>query len=159
MRKLLFGLVFALFFVVPFSARAGFIVEGSLGKGLSVRPEVRAQPVNLMVAPGLTFVSMLRLQLGLVADLPDVEMSKFDLGVRPMLTVSPPLLPLYGRAVFAMNNLLNKESRTIAYGAALGFSLSLAGIGVFAEAGLLPRRYMERMQWVIEGRAGASIGF
>ena len=109
-----------------------------------------------MVAPGISFV-VVRLQLGLVADLPDVEQSKFDIGLRPMLTISPPILPLYGRIVFAVNNLLNDT--TVAYGAALGLSFGLAGVGVFAEAGLLPRSVNDTMTWVLEGRLGLSLGF
>lgn len=163
MRKLLFGLVLAVTMGAPLSARAGFIVEGSVGKGVSVKPEVNAQETSIMVAPGLTVLSMLRLQLGLLAELPDVQASNFDLELRPMITISPPILPLYGRVVFAFTDLLHSSERTFAYGAALGFSLSLAGIGVFAEAGLLPRNVEvagdDKLYWVVEGRAGVSLAF
>jgi hypothetical protein len=157
MRKLLFGLVLAVSLGAASSARAGFIVEGSLGKGASVSPEVEAQPLNVMLAPGVTIFSLLRLQVGLVANMPDVENSKFDIGVRPMITLSPPLFPLYGRAIFAWDNLIHDSE--IAYGGALGFSIELAGIGVFAEAGFLPRKISDKTWWIIEGRAGVSLGF
>ena len=142
---------------MPASASA-MGLELSVGKGTAVSPETKAQPTNLMVAPGIQIV-IVRLSLGLVADLPDVEDSDFDLGVRPMLTIAPPLLPLYGRLVFAVNNLLDSDRRTVAYGAALGLSFGIAGVGVFAEAGLLPRSLNSQTIWVLEGRIGLSLGF
>jgi hypothetical protein len=155
MRKILVASAFLLCLAGPLSAHA-MGVEVSLGKGAEVSPDQKAQPVNLMVAPGISFV-VLRLQLGLVADLPDVKESKFDLGLRPMLTISPPILPLYARVVFAINNLINDT--TVAYGGALGLSFGLAGVGIFVEAGVLPRSINDRLSWVLEGRAGISLGF
>jgi hypothetical protein len=157
MRKLLIASSLALCLAAPASARA-MGVELSLGKGLSVSPETQAQPLNLMVAPGISFV-VVRLQLGFVADMPDVENSKFDIGFRPMVTISPPILPLYGRLIFAVNNLIESEKRTIAYGGALGLSFGLGGIGVFAEGAVLPRTKNDVTSWVLEGRAGISLGF
>lgn len=159
MRKIFFAVVIAGMLAAP-AARAGIIIEGSLGKGASVKPEVHAQPLNVMVAPGVSFLaSMLRLQLGIVGDVPDVKASKFDLGLRPMFTVSPPILPLYGRLILAFTNLFHEELRTVAYGAALGLGFSIGPVGVFAEAGLLPRSLNDTMIWVLEGRAGVSLGF
>jgi hypothetical protein len=157
MRKLLVAACLALCLAAPASARA-MGVELSMGKGLSVSPDTKAQPLNLMVAPGISFV-VVRLQLGLVADVPDVENSKFDIGLRPMVTISPPILPLYGRLVLAINNLIESERRTIAYGGAVGLSFGLAGVGVFAEAGVLPRSKDNVTSWVLEGRLGLSLGF
>ena len=156
MRKLLVAFGLMVFLAAPKAAQA-IGVEASVGKGVAVDP-VKAQPVNVMVAPGVSLL-WLRLQLGVAADLPDVENSEFDLGLRPMLSLHPPLLPLYGRLVFAFNNLLDEDLRTVAYGGALGFEIALAGIGVFAEAGFLPRSLNGSMLWVIEGRAGVSLGF
>jgi hypothetical protein len=138
-------------------ARAGFILEGSLAKGAMVSPDVKAEQTNIMLAPGLTVLSMLRLQVGLAGALPDVKGSKFDLQVRPMVTVSPPLLPLYGRLIFAVTNL--RDDAVLAYGGALGLSFELAGLGVFAEAAALPRSVNSQLQWVVEGRAGVGIQF
>ena len=158
MRKLLLASLFISCLAAPMAAHAGFGVEGSVGKGLVVSPDVQAEPTNLMVAPGISLL-WLRLQLGLVADLPDVEDRDFDIGLRPMLTLSPPILPLYGRLVFAFNNLMDEDLRTVAYGAVVGLSFGLAGVGVFAEAGVLPRSLNSEMLWVLEGRAGISLGF
>ncbi len=158
MRKLLVASALALSLAAaPDSARA-MGLELSMGKGAAVSPDVAAQPLSVMAAPGISFV-IVRLQLGLVADLPDVQNSKFDIGLRPMVTISPPILPLYGRLIFAVNNLIESDRRSIAYGGALGISFSLAGIGVFAEAGLLPRTQHSVTSWVVEGRAGLSLGF
>jgi hypothetical protein len=159
MRKLLLGSVVALALAVPAAARAGFIIEGSAGKGVSVSPDVEATDTNLMLAPGISVLSMLRLQLGLVAALGDAKASNFDLELRPMVTVKPPILPLYGRLILAFTDLTHSKERTVAYGGAVGLSFSLVAVGIFAEAGVLPRSINEEMWWVIEGRAGVSLGF
>ena len=157
MRKLLVALVLLSSFAAAPRAAQAIGIEASIGKGVAIDP-VEAQQVNVMVAPGVSLL-WLRLQVGLVAELPDVADSEFDLGVRPMISLHPPLLPLYGRVVFAFNNLLHDEIRTVAYGGALGLEISLAGIGIFAEAGFLPRSFRDNLIWVIEGRAGISLGF
>ena len=152
------ALVLCLLAVAP-AARAGWILEASVGKGVQVSPSpVAATQTNLMLAPGFTFLSLLRLELGLVGELPDLKDSKFDLQLRPMLVVAPPILPLYGRAIFAVTNLLEGKT-TIAYGAAAGFKLGVGPVGVFAEAGLLPRSVASKISWVVEGRVGANLSF
>jgi hypothetical protein len=156
MRKLLSALLLVFAVSLPFAANAGMGVEASLGKGWEVQPDSQQQPLNLMVAPGYSFM-IVKLQVGLVADLPDVENSKFDIGVRPMLTISPPILPLYARLILAFNTL--KEDATLAYGGAVGLGFGLAGVGIFAEAGILPRNQNDQFRWVVEGRAGVSLGF
>jgi hypothetical protein len=150
--------------VAPTSAHAGFVIEGSVGKGVMVKPDVAATQTTIMAAPGWAVLSMLRLQLGVVGALGDVKNSKFDLELRPMLTVAPPVLPVYGRLVFAAQNLLDSDRRQFAYGPVIGVSFGLLGLSVFAEAGLLPRNAklpMDRsqMQWVVEGRVGAGYSF
>lgn len=159
MRKLLLAFVIVVSLAAPSAAHA-IGVELSAGKGVAFDP-TKAQPTNLMVAPGLQLL-WVRANVGLVADLPDVEASKFDIGVRPMLSLHPPILPLYGKVVFAFNNLLNADdSFSFAYGGALGLEISFPVIGVFAEAGFLPRNPKgdQGFTWVFEGRAGVSIGF
>ena len=160
------ALVLSVLVVAP-AARAGWIIEGSLGKGATVSPSpVRQTQTNLMIAPGVTFLAdMLRLQLGVVGDLPDVKASKFDLQLRPMFVVAPPILPIYGRAIFAVANVFhNNGPKTLfAYGAAAGLKFGLGPVGVFAEAGLLPRSVevmgVSKINWVIEGRIGANVTF
>src|SRR5256885_14477229 len=97
------------------AARADLIVEGSLGKGVKLGPSpVKAEPTNIMIAPGLTFF-ILRAELGLVWDVPDIQPHKSNLELRPMLVVAPPVLPLYGRVVFAVTNLIDGP-RQVAWG-------------------------------------------
>jgi hypothetical protein len=154
-------LVLGLLAAAP-AARAGWIVEGSLGKGVSVSPKpVKATQTNIMIAPGYTLIDILRLELGVVGDLPDIEASKFDLQLRPMLVVAPPIFPLYGRAIFAIANVFhnNGPKTVIAYGAAAGLKFGLGPVGVFAEAGVLPRSIASKIDWVIEGRLGANLTF
>jgi hypothetical protein len=154
--------VLCLLAVAP-AARAGLILEGSLGKGVKVSPSpVKATMTNLMITPGVTLLDdILRLEVGLVGDLPDVSMSKFDLQVRPMVVVAPPILPIYGRAIFAVANVLHKNGTKtqFAYGAAAGLKFGLGPVGVFAEAGLLPRSIASQINWVIEGRLGVNFIF
>ncbi|MBC8134128.1 MAG: hypothetical protein H7X95_14195, partial [Deltaproteobacteria bacterium] len=101
------------FFAVLFSffgaanANAGWVIEGSVGKGGRVNAPRGWEPTNVMVAPGYQFLGILRAQLGLVGDLGDVKNSKFDLQLRPMLGIYLPIFPIYGRAIFAFQNLVN----------------------------------------------------
>ena len=151
---------------VPGAAQAGFLVEGSLGVGWQLSPDVTRTPVNVMVAPGWAFVDdIVRLQLGLVGSLGDVQNSKFDLELRPMVTVSPPLFPLYLRAILAVQNLTEHSGPlTWAYGGALGLRFGVLGAGAFIEAGVLPRNVkvvtssgtsQDEFRWFGEARAGA----
>ena len=157
------ALVLCFLALAPAAAHAGMILEGSVGKGVKVSPSpVKATQTNLMLAPGVTLLDdILRLQLGVVGDLPDLQASKFDLQFRPMLVVAPPIIPIYGRAIFAVGNVLhNNGPKTVfAYGAAAGLKFGLGPVGVFAEAGFLPRSVASKINWVIEGRAGAAFFF
>jgi hypothetical protein len=149
--------------LAPAAAHAGLILEGSVGKGVKVSPSpAKATQTNLMVTPGVTLLDdILRLEVGLVGDLPDISNSKFDLQFRPMVVVAPPILPIYGRAIFAVANVFhNNGSKTVfAYGAAAGLKIGLGPVGVFAEAGFLPRSIESKINWVIEGRLGVSLFF
>ncbi len=158
LRTSLSALVLASVVTLPTAARAGWVIEGSIGKGAIVSPSpVKATQSNIMIAPGFT-IPFLRFELGLVSELPDVKDKKFDLELRPMIVLAPPILPLYGRVIVAVTNLLN-EKTTVAYGAAAGLKLGLGPVGVFAEAGLLPRSIESKVHWVIEGRLGALLQF
>jgi len=109
-----------------------------------------------MDAPGYEFLGILRAQLGVVGALGDVKNSKFDLQLRPMLGIYPPILPLYARAIFAYENLLNKP-RHVAVGGAVGIKIGLPfiGLGVFAEGACIPRFVDSKTETVVEGRLGA----
>jgi hypothetical protein len=153
------ALVLGLLALAP-TARAGWVLEGSVGKGVKVSPSpTAATQTNIMIAPGYAIADIVRLELGLVADLPDVKASNFDFQLRPMVVLAPPILPLYGRLIFAVTNLRGPGDTVIAYGAAAGLKFGLGPVGVFAEAGVLPQSVASQMQWVIEGRLGALLSF
>lgn len=133
MRNLFFVAVVSL---IPMQAHAGWTLGASLGKGFTDGGD--ASPLNIRVSPGYGFADLLRVELGLVADLPDVEDKDFDLQVYPSLVVAPPLLPVYGRLLVGVTDLLeNNSDAQITYGGALGLAFG-AGVTVFAEAGILP---------------------
>jgi len=174
MRTLLLATVLAL--AAPATAHAGLLVEGSLGAGWQTSDQVTTAsgatlsgttPVQLMVAPGWSFADVLRLQCGFLGHLGDSQGSAFDFELRPMVSVSPPGFPLYLRAIFAVQNLTNDRDAKVAFGGALGLRLGVAGVGAFAEAGVLPRTVTvaagagteDKSVWFVEGRLGAYLEF
>lgn len=163
MSKLLLPLAFLVagsIVMAPTSAQAGWVIEGSVGKGAQVSPSpVKAESTNVMVAPGYHLFSLLRLQLGLVGDLGDIEGRSFDLQVRPMIGIYPPLFPLYGRLIFAMQGLLDDPHIAVGGAAGLKLGIPMTGLGVFAEVGVLPRFVDSTTQVLLEGRLGAYWAF
>lgn len=189
MRKFVVAAMLSALTLLPAAARAGFLLEASAGEGLQTSPKPspgvsRWEQTNLEIAPGyspsLPVLSMFHLQLGLVVDFGDKANTKSNLELRPMLAVVPPFFPLYGRVIFGVSNLFDRDGskREIVYGGALGLRIGLPGIGfvpalgVFAEAGLIPRKRDfvnvaadgtattdSKFAWVVEGRVGAYIDF
>jgi hypothetical protein len=153
------GLVLLGLLAIAPAAKAGLIVEGSIGKGAKVGPSpVAAEPLNVMIAPGITFLSILRAEVGFVWALPDVQPHKSEVEIRPMLVVAPPLFPLYGRLVFGFTHLVDGP-RKVAVGAAGGLKFGAGPIDVFGELGVLPRSFDTTTNWVMELRAGIALGF
>jgi hypothetical protein len=176
MRKFLVAATLTAMTMLPAAARAGFLVEASLGKGAQASPTPvagasRWEQMNLEISPGFAFLSMFRLQLGVVMDFADKSASKTNMELRPMLSLVPPILPIYGRVVFGVSNLFERDGskREILYGGVVGVKVGLPGIsfvpalGIFAEAGLIPRKRDfgtdSKLAWIVEGRAGAYINF
>jgi len=176
MRKFLVAVTLSTMFLLPAAARAGFLVEASLGKGYQAAPTPRGwEQLNLEIAPGyapsLPVLSMFQLQLGIVTDFADKAGSSTNMELRPMLSLVPPILPIYGRIIFEISNILGRsgEKREVAYGAAVGARIGTPSIGivpamgVFAEVGALPRSRdfgtESKTVWVFEGRAGAYLDF
>lgn len=158
MSKLLLSmgfLVAALVAMAPSSAQAGWVLEGSLGKGAMVKPEREVEPTNVMIAPGYHLLGMLRLQLGMVADLGDTKGRDFDLELRPMIGIYPPILPLYARLIFAVQGLLDDPRYAVGGAGGIKFGIPLTGLGIFAELGVLPRFVNSETQTILEGRLGA----
>lgn len=163
MKKLFQGLFLAAAVAAaPSPARADVVFELSVGSGARVDPKPTERiATNVMLAGGFSFAGMLKLELGLLGDLGDVQDSKFDLSLRPMVVLSPPLFPLYVRGILAVNGLVDGPT-DVGWGAALGVSFGLFGIGVFLEAGYLPQdvevdgpsgKETVRMK-LVEGRIG-----
>lgn len=161
-RALLAALALA---AAPSAAHAGVVFELSAGSGVRVDPKPTERiPTNVMLASGFSFAGMLKLELGLLGNLGDVEDSKFDLALRPMIVISPPIIPLYARGIFAVNGLVEGPTR-VAWGGALGVSFGLFGLGVFLEAGYLPQdidipdpttgKDVKTRVQLVEGRLGA----
>jgi hypothetical protein len=158
---MLFALALALL-LGPAAAQAGVVVELSAGSGFRYDPEpIERTPTNVMLAGGYSIAGILKLELGLAANLSDVKGSEFELDLRPMVVVSPPLFPLYARGVFGVTNLVDGPQK-VTYGGALGTSFGLLGVGVFLEAGVLHRTVSITTSgvssnldyWVGEGRLG-----
>jgi len=180
MRKSLAAAILATMILIPTAARAGLLLEASYGKGYQASPSPRFwEQSNIELAPGyapsLPVLSMLRLQLGVVMDVADGSAAnKTNLELRPMLSLVPPILPIYGRVIFVVNNLL-KGKTEIAYGAAVGARIGIPSVGlvpamgVFAEVGALPRKRdipdttagttSSKFAWIVEGRVGAYLNF
>jgi hypothetical protein len=166
MRKLIMAAVLTCTILLPGLSQAGWLVEASLGKGAQVSSPRGWEQLNLMVAPGYA-LSIVHLQLGIVGDFADRSGSSTNLELRPMIAIVPPILPIYGRVIFAVNNLTEHggQKREWAYGAAGGVRFGLGPIGVFGEVGVLPRSRDfgpidgKKFVWVIEGRVGAYLKF
>jgi len=174
MRKLLMAATLTTMILVPAAASAGLVLEASYGKGYQVSPTPRFwEQSNIELSPGyapsLPVLSMLRLQLGIVMDVADGSAAnKTNLQLRPMVSLVPPILPLYGRLVFVVDNLL-KGKTEYAYGGVLGAKIGipaitiLPAVGVFAEVGYLPRKRDfgdgSKFASVVEGRVGAYLNF
>lgn len=173
MRSFLLALAVALAVMVPAAAHAGWLVEGSVGKGVKVSPSpVKAEQMTVMIAPGWSTpgIAILRLQLGFLGNMPDTSDSKLNLQLRPMLTVKAPVLPIFGRVILAVNNLVERDGqkREFAFGAAGGLRFGLGPIAVFAEVGVLPAVNRQvptstgtekKFAWILEGRLGAALEF
>jgi len=160
MRKLVMAAVLTFTVLLPGLSQADWELEGSLGKGGQVTSPRAWEQLNLMLTPGYA-LSILRLELGIVGNFADTSNSVTNLGLRPMIAIVPPILPIYGRVIFAVNNLTGRSGRPreFAYGAAGGVRLGLGPIGVFAEVGVLPARRASENALIIEGRVGAYIKF
>ena len=160
MRKLVMAAVLTFTVFLPGLSQAAWEVEASLGKGGQVTSPRAWEQLNLMVTPGYA-LWILRLQLGIAGDFADKSDSKTNLELRPMIAIVPPILPIYGRVIFAVDDLLGRSnvSRKIAYGAAGGVRFGLGPVGVFAEVGVLPARRASKNALIIEGRVGAYYKF
>lgn len=157
MTKVFAALVASALLLAPLSARAGLMLEGSVGTGVTLSPDSGNRiPTNLMLTGGYSF-PMVKLELGVVGNLSDVENSEFDVDLRPMLVLSPPAFPLYGRVILGVTGLVEGPT-AFNWGGAVGFRIGAVGLGAFVEAGALSRKIKvntkEEDSWFAEGRLG-----
>jgi hypothetical protein len=162
MRKLGLAVAVVVLWAAPRAASAGPLVEGSLGLGwIGTSPGFDTRmPVNIMVAPGYGLLDdLLKIQLGVGASgFGDVSGDKFRLQLRPMVTLKPPLFPAYIRGIVAFLDVTDSSTRQTAFGGAAGVTFGLAAIGIFAEVGALTYSAASQSFWILEGRAGLSLG-
>ncbi len=152
MRKMGLLVFVVALWAAPRPANAGWVFEGSVGVPWQTSPNVYRQQLNLMVTPGYGLLDdMLRLEMGLVANFADVQNSKFNVGLRPMLALHPPILPLYGKLIFDWNDIGGSTS-TASVGVAIGTSFGLGPAALFLEGDYLSRSGNN----VLEARAGLS---
>ncbi len=157
MTKIFSALAALALVAVPAAARAGSIYELSAGSGYRWDPKPTGRvPTNVMFAAGYS-MPVVKLELGALGNLADVKHTKFDLELRPMVVVKPPLFPLYARGFAGVSGLVEKPT-ALTYGAALGVRMGALGVGAFLEAGALRRRVkiadVNKDTWVAEGRLG-----
>jgi hypothetical protein len=165
MRKLLIAAGLTALMLIPAAAQAGWLVEGSLGKGYMVSTPRGWDQLNLMVAPGWSppVLSLVRVQVGFATAFADKKDSKTNFEVRPMVSICPPILPIFGRAIVAIRNLGGDGDTIYAYGASGGVRFGLGPIGIFGEVAALgqkvPTTTEKKFMWEVEGRAGAYLEF
>jgi hypothetical protein len=180
MRKFLVAAAFTFAMIlVPAAARAGFVLDASIGVPYRITSPRAREQTNLMLSPGYApsspILSMFQLQLGIALDFADKSGTKTEMQLRPMLTFVPPVLPLYARGFVVVSNLLGRGGhRSPSFGAALGARVGipsvaiLPGFGVFAEVGAIGHceEYgtesggtSSKVFWAVEGRAGAYLKF
>jgi hypothetical protein len=164
MRTLSGVLTVATFILTPLAAQAGFVIEGSGGRAAQIAPEVDTQlgVTSFEVMPGYGLGEVLRAGIGIVFDAPE-DGRDLNMRLRPTLTLDPPILPLYGRIILGMTNLLGDGGVQWEYGGAIGVGGSVAGIGLFAEIAVLPEYIKAGGETthitLLEGRGGVMIAF
>ena len=148
-------------FAAPAPSFAAITIAASTGVGMSVSPDARFQGTTLMVAPGWSFLDLVRLELGIAGGFESgyrgrKQGARYEL--RPMVVITPPIIPLYLRLISGTNQLFSRD-RSWLVGAGLGIQISLLKIfGLFAEANFVPRFENEgRSARLLEGRLGVLV--
>ena len=131
---------------------AAFSLSASYGKGVAVSPYFGATRSNVQIAPGVMFLdNILRVELGVLLLIPDVQTLPVDVEIRPSLIVDPPFFPLYLRLVaIGAADMLNDVAPT--WGGYIGTSFDVAQLFIFGECGALPVGLVDEFK--LEGRVG-----
>jgi len=157
MAKLLLALLATALLWTPFPVHASTLLEGSIASGFRWQPSPTERiPTNLMLTLGYSIPGV-KFEVGAVGYFSDVKGSSFDMGLRPMLALSLPGLPLYLKGIVNVTGLVDTPAH-VGYGGALGLRLGAAGLGVFLEAGALSGQQAiagsNESTWLAEGRLG-----
>lgn len=158
MRRAL--LIIAGLLAAPIPCAAGTVgAAASVGSGASFDDGAARIPTNVMLAPGVGLLSdTLRVELGLIAELERFEDAGLQtrFGLRPMVVVMPPVVPLHARLMTSIQDL--GDTNQLSLGAAGGVHLGAGPVSAFAEVGYLPR-ITGGFTSVVEGRLGAGVAF
>lgn len=138
----------------PRTASAGFFAEGSLGVPWHTSPGLYREPTNIMVTPGYELL-WLSAELGVLANFSQFQRSS-TWGLRSMVGIRPPMLPVYGKLLFDIHDLSHGTVTSV--GGALGFGFNLLGLGVFFEGDYIPRKLAGQSLNIWEARLGVSFG-
>ncbi|MEK6606868.1 MAG: hypothetical protein AABZ30_04330 [Myxococcota bacterium] len=143
----------------PLPAHAdGLTLSMTAGTGWQASSPGGRIQTNVMVAPGFEILGpLLRFDAGFVADLPDIEASRFDVQVRPSLVIELPVLPIYGRVSAGVADLLHGPV-SVAFGPSIGVRMGVGGVSLLAEVGYIPMVRSGDFESVIEARAGVAFG-
>lgn len=113
---------------------------------------------NLMLSPGIEILGqLLRLDVGVVADLPDIEASRFDLQIRPSVVLELPVVPIYGRLSAGIANILHGPL-SVAFGPSVGLRIGIGKVSLLGEVGYVPMIRSGNFESIIEVRAGIAFG-
>jgi len=159
MAKLISAVLALALCLSPAAARAGgLLLEGSVGTGYRWTPDPQTRtPTNVMLTLGYSFPTVLKLEVGGVANFEDVKDAKFDVDLRGMAVAKFPGFPLYFRGILGVANLIEGPNGPI-YGGATGFRFGALGLGGFLEAGAVSKKMTfdsgDKTTWIAEGRLG-----
>jgi len=163
MRRWMLAALAAVLLSIPPAARAGLVdgfVEVSGGVPWQMSPGVSRMPANVMVTPGVLFVSWVSAELGVEAAVAQFG-APARWGIRPMVGLYPPFMPLYAKLVVEVGNLNLAGGLPVltAVGGALGLKFPVGPVQLFVEGDYLPLKAQGTNLNVVEARAGLGVRF
>jgi len=135
-----------------------FTLTLSAGTGWQASSPTGRIPTNLMVSPGVELLGhFLRLDIGLVADLPDIENRQFNIEVRPSLVAELPVVPIYFRVTAGLAGLAHGPV-AVAFGPSVGVRAGLGFVSLLGEIGYIPVVESGNFVSILELRLGVAFG-
>ncbi|HVP67057.1 MAG TPA: hypothetical protein VMT17_07320 [Anaeromyxobacteraceae bacterium] len=164
MRRWTLAVLVAALVASPAVARAGLVdvfVDFSGAVPWQMTPAISRLPTNVMITPGVLFVGWVSAELGIEASVAQFsEPARW--GIRPMVGVYPPFMPLYAKLVVDVGNLNLAGGLPVVttVGGALGLKFDVIGfIRVFVEGDYLPATVRGTNLNVVEARIGIGARF